>query len=197
MFTRKLALLACGAAVLGLGIASSGKAASMVASRTNHLTFSGPVGLPGVTLARGTYPFELIPLHPDILRVLSRDGSKVYFTGFARQVSRPAGLRDDRIVTFAETPRGVAPRGNTWYPMGESTGDQFIYPDAARRYLPAKRRKRSEAAPRLFARSNDSSEQLRTITMVGDAFRVADHRRHREVTKQRAQSSASQDDVDA
>lgn len=132
MFTHKLALFACGAAIVGLGIASSGGAASMVASRTNHLTFSGPVGLPGVTLPRGTYTFELIPLHPDIVRVLSRDGSQLYFTGLARQVRRPAGLPADRIVTLLETPRGVAPRINAWYPMGGSIGHQFIYPDATR-----------------------------------------------------------------
>ena len=64
MFTRKLALAVCGAMVLGLTVASSGGAASMTAGKTNHLTFSGPVGLPGVTLPGGTYAFELIRCTP-------------------------------------------------------------------------------------------------------------------------------------
>jgi hypothetical protein len=62
----------------------------------NHLTFSGPVGLPGVTLPGGTYTFEMIPLHSDIVRVLSRDGLRVYFTGFTARVARPAGLSPTR-----------------------------------------------------------------------------------------------------
>lgn len=124
--------IACGMAVLGLIVATSGHAASTFASRTNHLTFSGPVGLPGVALARGTYTFLVIEAHPDIVRVQSRDGSAIYFTGFTRLVERPAGLRRDRMVTFAETPRGVPSRIDRWYPVGESTGRQFIYVDETR-----------------------------------------------------------------
>ena len=132
MVTRKSALMVCGAVMLGLTLANPGSAASTAASQTNHLTFSGPVGLPGVTLPRGTYTFEVIPLRPDIVRVLSRDGSRVYFTGFTTRVARPAGLGADRLVTLTEMPRGVAPRIEAWYPVGQSTGSRFIYPDPTR-----------------------------------------------------------------
>jgi hypothetical protein len=74
--------------------------------------------------------WQLLPFHPDIVRVLSLDGSKVYFMGFVRQVARPGSLRADRIVTFAETPHGVAPRIDVWYPIGASVGHQFFYPKA-------------------------------------------------------------------
>ena len=131
MFTRTLTLLACGAAVLGL-VAISGEAAALTGSGTNHLTFSGAIALPGVTLARGTYTFEAIPGQSDIVRVLSRDRSQVHFMGFTRKVTRPAELPAARTVTFAETPRGVAPRINTWYPLGGSSGHQFLYPDPTR-----------------------------------------------------------------
>jgi hypothetical protein len=132
MVTRKTALTACGAALLGLIIAASGDAASVGLGRTNHLTFTGPVGLPGVTLLRGTYTFELIELSPGVVRVLSRDGLQVYFTGFTRPVGRPAGLSADRAVTFAETRRDVAPHIQAWYPIGVSTGQQFVYPKPTR-----------------------------------------------------------------
>jgi hypothetical protein len=122
----------CGAVVSGLTLANAGGAASTAEVQTNHLTFSGPVGLPGVTLPRGTYTFELIPLHPDIVRVLSRDGSRVYFTGFTMRVPRPASLPADAMVSVAETVRGVAPRISAWYPIGASTGQVFRYPDATR-----------------------------------------------------------------
>jgi hypothetical protein len=71
----------------GLTAATPGGAASTTVNQTNHLTFSGPVGLPGVTLPRGAYTFQVIPLHPDIVRVLSRDGSRLYFTA-SRRASR-------------------------------------------------------------------------------------------------------------
>jgi hypothetical protein len=131
MVTRKSALMACGAAVLSLVVAASGPTV-VQASRTNHLTFSGAVGLPGVTLARGTYTFETLDQHPDIVRVMSRDGSQIYFTGFTSMVPRPARLRADRPVTLLETPEGVAPRIGVWYPIGGSTGRAFTYPDATR-----------------------------------------------------------------
>jgi hypothetical protein len=126
-----MALIACGAAVLGLAVAPAGNASSRVI-KTNHLTFSGAVALPGVTLPRGTYTFEIVDLHPDIVRVLSRDGARVYFMGFTATVTRPVGQRADHLVTLAETSRGVPPRIETWYPIGQSTGRRFIYPDATR-----------------------------------------------------------------
>ena len=132
MAIRSSVLIACGIAVLALIVATSGHAASAFASRTDYLTFSGPVSLPGVTLARGTYSFLVIESHPDLVRVQSRDGSATYFTGFTRLVNRPAGMRRDRLVRLAETPRGVPPRVEAWYPMGESTGRQFIYMERTR-----------------------------------------------------------------
>jgi hypothetical protein len=131
MFTRRLALIACGAAVLGLVVAPAGDASSLSVS-TNHLTFSGAVALPGVTLPHGTYTFEVIGLHPDIVRVLSGDRSRVFFAGFTTTVNRPMDQRADRLVTLMETSPGVPPRIETWYPIGQSTGRRFIYPDAAR-----------------------------------------------------------------
>jgi hypothetical protein len=132
MVIRRSALMVCGAVMLGLTLANPGSAASTAASQTNHLTFSGPVGLPGVTLPRGTYTFEMIPLHPDIVRVLSRDRSRVYFTGFTMRVARPASLSADQLVTLTEMPRGVAPRVAAWYPIGASHGEAFRYPGPTR-----------------------------------------------------------------
>ena len=128
MNRRQSVLIVC-AAALSLIVVASGDAASPYVTRTSYLTFNGPIGLPGVSLAPGTYTFQVIESHPDIVRVQSHDGSAVYFTGFTRLVRRPASLRQDRAVTFAETPRGVPQRIDTWYPEGTATGRQFIYPE--------------------------------------------------------------------
>lgn len=94
----------------------------------NTLTFSGAVTLPGVVLPAGSYTFERASSDsPDVIRVLSHDRRQVYFMAFTRLVQRPDGLRKDRVVTFRETPRGAPPQVDTWYPIGSSTGHQFIY----------------------------------------------------------------------
>jgi hypothetical protein len=125
MVHRKSVLAACSVAIVVL-MSASGDA--WVASRTNHLTFTGPVALPGVTLARGTYTFELAsPTNLDVVRVLSRDGSKLYFIGLTTSVLRPAGMPADRLVSIGEAPAGVPRPITAWYPLGQPTGHQFIY----------------------------------------------------------------------
>lgn len=126
MVNRRLMLAAFGVvAVLAMG----GSAIAWSSARTMSLTFSGPVGLPGVTLAAGTYAFELAGPGAglDIVRVQSNDRSKIYFMGFTRRVSRPAGLPEDRAISLSETPAGIPPRILTWYPTGTMDGHQFLY----------------------------------------------------------------------
>jgi hypothetical protein len=125
MFLRQSILTACGAAILGLVMTASGKA-WVTPNRTTLLTFSGPVALPGVVLAAGTYTFERADGHPDIVRVLSRDRSSVYFMAFTRQVDRPEGLPSNRVVTFRES-SGGAPPIEAWYPADSSISHGFIY----------------------------------------------------------------------
>ena len=129
MVTHKSALMVCSAVVLGLTLASPGGAASNAVTQTNHLTFSGPVGLPGVTLPRGTYTFEVIPLHPDIVRVLSRDGLHVYFTGFHHAGGAPRGpaSRPARDLGRDGTRRGAA--HHHLVPGGRLRGAGIRYPD--------------------------------------------------------------------
>jgi hypothetical protein len=135
MFNRKSALTACGA-ILGLALAASAFTAVSASqwgsySRANHLTFSGPVGLPGVTLPAGTYIFELASqLSPDVVRVWNAQRTMVYLMAFTEEVARPGDWPDDRPVSFGEAPTGGAPPIRAWYPIGESTGRQFIYRSA-------------------------------------------------------------------
>jgi len=99
-------------------------------TNTAYLTFSGPVRLPGVTLATGTYTFERPDGISHLVRVRSQAGSQVYFTGFTLPVTRPDGVPRNRAITFrGEVPRGSAPEIDAWYPEGHSTGEQFIYYD--------------------------------------------------------------------
>ena len=71
--------------LLGVVVTSHGAETDVI----THLTFDRAVAVPGVVLPAGRYTFEAI--RPDIVRVTSRDGRQLFYTGFAHQVPRPAG----------------------------------------------------------------------------------------------------------
>jgi hypothetical protein len=126
---RRRQVLLLGAMTVLLGSLVSASGWNDNPSRRTFLTFSVPAGLPGVTLGAGTYSFEIAnPASSlEVVRVTNREGSRVYFTGFTQLVNRPAGMPVDEQVSLGEPgPSHVQPIV-AWYPLGESTGHQFIY----------------------------------------------------------------------
>jgi hypothetical protein len=116
---------------LSLVIAATASTGAWVdsGSRTTYATFNRPVALPGVELKAGTYIFELASPHSqlNLVRVSSRDRSRIYLTAFTRIVDRPAGLRADRVVTLGEA-RGDNPAPiRAWFPSASGSGHEFIY----------------------------------------------------------------------
>ena len=116
---------------LSLVIAANASTGAWVdsGSRTTYATFNRPVALPGVELKAGTYIFELASPHSqlNLVRVSSRDRSRIYLTAFTRIVDRPAGLRADRVVTLGEA-RGDNPAPiRAWFPSASGSGHEFIY----------------------------------------------------------------------
>jgi hypothetical protein len=123
------AVLAALLAVAGAACSTLSAAEGDLAQHTNYLTFSRPVSLPGVTLAAGSYIFELADpmISGEIVRVMSRNRSQVYFAGFTERVDRPWNMPRDQMVVFGEAARGTAPPVNVWYPRFEATGFKFRY----------------------------------------------------------------------
>ncbi len=111
------------------GLALTPPTSADTLNRTNYITFSGPVRLPGVVLGSGSYIFELAdPMSAwDIVRVLSRDRHQVYYTGFTKVIPRPRDLPRDRVVTLAESRADTPPPIQVWWPLGESIGREFNY----------------------------------------------------------------------
>ncbi len=124
MFTHKAALATCGA-LLGLFVSVSAMAG--ISSQRTYLTFSGPVRLPGVTLAAGTYVFETPEPGLNLVRVLDRNRSQVYFMAFTERTPKPSGMPADHQIAFQESSAKVAPAIDAWYPWDTSTGHRFIY----------------------------------------------------------------------
>lgn len=125
MLKSKLALVSCVALVAGLLAA---RAASGSIPHTNYLTFDAPFALPGVSLPAGTYVFDVVAAGSNnLVRVTSRDGSRVYVTAFTVSVQRPKALPVTRQIVFNEVAAGMAPPVKTWFPIGQSIGHQFVY----------------------------------------------------------------------
>jgi len=129
MFKRTTVLAALGV-VLVLSAGSASVQGSTNANRLSYLTFSGPVALPGVILAAGTYAFELADkgVTSNIVVVRNKNRSQVYFLGFTQRFGRPSGIRADGRVTLAEGRKGEAPAIVAWYPPDMMDGLRFIYP---------------------------------------------------------------------
>jgi hypothetical protein len=127
---RKIATLASIVAVAGIVAASSSQAASPLMPMTvsNNVTLSIPVGLPGVTLAAGTYVFEAGPggLNPNIVRVLSPSRQRLFYQGFTVPTTRRFDA-EQSVLTFGERANGAPAPIIAWYPIGSNSGHAFMY----------------------------------------------------------------------
>lgn len=117
--------VACGLALAALASESVG---SVTRGDSATLTFNRAVGLPGVTLAPGSYVFEIVDAgHLDVVRVRNGKTRQPEFMGFTHKVPRPERLRGLSAVTLGEAPRNTPAPIKVWYPADGSDGRQFIY----------------------------------------------------------------------
>jgi hypothetical protein len=117
-----------GAACVGLLLAVAGLVAGPLYNKLDHLSFSAPFALPGVTLAAGDYSFEVSHVDSgDVVRVRYRSTNNVAFTGFTQRVQRPRDLPRDRHVVFGEAAAGAAAPIRAWFPIDQTNGYEFVY----------------------------------------------------------------------
>jgi hypothetical protein len=117
----------CCAVALAAFVAPAARADQF--NKLTYLTFSGPVQIPGVTLAPGTYMFKLADSMSTrhIVQVFDKDGSKLYATLLAipdKRMDPP----EKNIVLFGERPAGSPQAIKAWWYPGDSFGDEFVYP---------------------------------------------------------------------
>jgi hypothetical protein len=100
-------------------------------TKQTYLTFSGPVQLPGVTLAPGTYMFKLADPETGrrAIQVWDKEGTKLYTTLLTIPDQRMK-VTDTPVVMFNERPSGEAQAIRSWFYPDESYGFEFIYPKA-------------------------------------------------------------------
>ena len=128
MIARTVLHTVFGVALLGV-LATSSIGAMPNARRTTYFTFSKAVQLPGVALPAGSYVFEVInpETSANMVRVASRDRSKVYLTQVTLRVERPWSRNMQPRLVLGETPAGQPPAVTSWFPDGETIGRAFIY----------------------------------------------------------------------
>jgi hypothetical protein len=130
MFNTKTivgAAVACGLALAA--VVTESTAGSVSRGDTARLSFNRTVALPGVTLAPGTYVFEIVDGagYLDVVRVRNGATRKPEFMGFTHRVPRPGKLKGLSAVTLGEAPRNTPAPIKVWYPADGSDGRQFIY----------------------------------------------------------------------
>jgi hypothetical protein len=126
---HRSSLLAAAVVIFGLAAGAASVHAVTNPSRLTYLTFSGPVRLPGVTLAAGTYAFELADVTgaSNLVAVRNKARSQVYFMGFTERIERPAGMAFKTSVSLGEAGRGEVTPIVAWYPPDSANGLKFIY----------------------------------------------------------------------
>lgn len=125
---RVVRMIGCVAALAAvLAIAPTARADEY--NKLTYLTFSGPVQIPGATLAAGTYMFKLADTMADrhIVQVFDKDGGKLYATLLAVPDYR-IDAPDKNVVMFAERPAGTPQAVRAWWYPGDTTGEEFVYP---------------------------------------------------------------------
>ena len=119
----------CCAAALTVMLAPGARADEW--NKKTILTFSGPVQIPGATLAAGSYVFKLadIPGNRHVVQVFDKDEKKIYTTLLAVPNQR-LDPSDKPIILFSERATGSPQAVKVWYYPGETIGNEFVYPKA-------------------------------------------------------------------
>jgi hypothetical protein len=119
--TRPKSLLVAGLVLASCAVAASSRAGNIL--RIEYLTVNRATALPGVVLPPGTYVFEAIGGHPDIVRVSDRSSRRVLYAGYTDLIRRPDN--NNRPLVFGEAPTGEPVPIRVWFPAGTQTGHEF------------------------------------------------------------------------
>ena len=93
----------------------------------HFLTFSGPVGMPEVTLPAGTYVFSIVA--PSVIQVSSVDRTQHYGMFFTATTQRPE-TTDGYEMVVVPTNETAPGRIAKWFLPNQSRGYEFLYRDS-------------------------------------------------------------------
>lgn len=109
-----------GITVPGASLRSKGPGAYLV-------SFSTPVGLPGVSLARGVYTFRYVGQGRSVIQVLNAEGTLSYGFFLPNTIRRNGAVNDAAVWLIRPATDGSPRRVQALFEAGEATGSEFIY----------------------------------------------------------------------
>jgi hypothetical protein len=127
-------------AAVALSLALTPSARADEHDRLTHMTFSGTVQVPGVTLAPGTYTFRIADTRGDrhIVQIFTKDDNKLITTAMTIPSERVEPT-DGTLVTFAERSAGAPQAVKEWFYPGGTVGEEFLYPKQSKLMARAER----------------------------------------------------------
>src|SRR5215471_4550539 len=99
-----------------------------------YLSFKAPVQVPGATLPAGKYLFRLADSDPHHVTQVLDPGGKHLISQFFFIATPPRTIQDVNVangkpvVTFLESPQGVASGVKYFYSPSDLQGKEFVYP---------------------------------------------------------------------
>ena len=91
------------------------------------VSFNTPVGLPGVSLATGTYMFRYVGEGRSAIQVLNADGTFSYGLFLPATIRRTGALNDAAVWLIPPAAAGGPRRVQALFGPGESSGSEFVY----------------------------------------------------------------------
>ena len=117
--TFSLALILC---VLALPIHGQ----AQQAGNKYFITFSQPVGIPGMVLPAGEYVFKTTGPDGRVLQIWDNKESKIYASLFTTKQYRPAAT-SKTVAIFGERTIGSPVELKALFPANELTGEELVY----------------------------------------------------------------------
>lgn len=116
----------CAAAAVAVALTATAHARSL-GPRSNLVSVTRPVALPGVVLDPGEYVFEVLTAGGgSVVRVSTSAGNTKYL-GITLRAERPRNIPAGVSITLGEAPAGQPQPIRAWFPEGLDEGHQFLY----------------------------------------------------------------------
>ena len=115
-------------AAVVLAGATMASASNQPWDKHTRFTFSGPVAVPGVTLAPGSYVFRLVETSSrNVIQVVGANGGPSYAMFFGLPALR-SEISEGPELRFMETAEGAPAAIESWWQPGSRRGFEFVYP---------------------------------------------------------------------
>lgn len=91
------------------------------------VSFSTPIGLPGVSLGRGVYMFRFVGQERSVIQVLNAEGTISYGLFTPSTIRRTGAINEAAVWLIPPAADGSPRRVQALFEAGASTGSEFVY----------------------------------------------------------------------